>query len=232
MFFFRYWNYITNQQRFHISSPNQMTRSLKLGPNWWTTSCLPVDAEVSSNKPRTIGPLNGKKQRSRKDHISHHRKIGNSTQKRLRMGHWLGGMTRASPFCVSFSRCFATCNGVLSAQSPQLARLPATALAAASCIIKCVEQRNTIQEFRKWPKLNHLVIVAKILQNTHRKNDISGRLEDTHYICCFPVPNLVPVCIVGLKKHRSCQIMPSHIWPSRCKKADGKAWQSPRDELP
>ena len=108
---------------------------------------------------------------------------------------------QTKPLHVVLPRATGSCQ-----HNPPMARLPATALAAASCIIVLgCGQRNTIQESRNWPKQNYFIILPKILQNTHWKNDISGRLEDIHYICCFPVPNLVPVCIVGLKKHRSCQ---------------------------
>ena len=108
---------------------------------------------------------------------------------------------QTKPLHVVLPRATGSCQ-----HNPPMARLPATALAAASCIIVLgCGQRNTIQESRNWPKQNYFIILPKILQNTHRKNDISGRLEDIHYICCFPVPNLVPVCIVGLNKHRSCQ---------------------------
>ena len=126
-----------------------------------------------------------------------------------------------SPFCASFSH--TTCCHL---QRGLVSTIPPVGTAANNRPCGCVlydGQRNTIQESRKWPKLNHLIIVAKILQNTHRKNEISGRLENIHYTCCFPVPNLVPVCIAGLKKYRSWQKMSSTYLTKPMEKT---RWQS------
>ena len=90
--------------------------------------------------------------------------------------------------------------------NPPMARLPATALAAASGIIVlgcwAAEYHPRVPKLTQTKSFHHF---GKDSSKHPPKERHLGRLEDIRNICCFPVPNLVPVCIVGLNKHRTCQ---------------------------
>ena len=92
--------------------------------------------------------------------------------------------------------------------NPPMARLPATALAAASGIIVlgcwAAEYHPRVPKLTQTKSFHHFGKDSSKHPPKERHFRTFGGYS-LYCICCCPVPNLVPVCIVGLNKRRSCQ---------------------------